>query len=65
MNKIQKADRISELQTDIYKLEQMKVLYEQTSLTGTYYSDMMREINLQINDCNQFIKKLETQINRL
>lgn len=52
-------ERIEELENDIRILEAMKVMYEQTSLCGSYHSDMMREINLQIADSKHFLKNVK------
>lgn len=45
-------ERIKELQQDIEKLEQIKVIYETTSdyLSASFYSDFMEEVNGQIEE---------------
>lgn len=52
-------ERIEELENDIRILEAMKVMYEQTSLCGAYHSDMMREINSQIEDSKHFLENVK------
>lgn len=46
---------------DIERLEKMKEIYNSTSsnLTGAFYSDMISEIDLQINHCKECIKNLK------
>lgn len=45
---------------DIKNLEEIKKVYDKCeNLYGGFYSDMIAEINLQINHCKDCIKNLE------
>lgn len=56
---IREAD-IQSYQDDIDKLLKMKTIYNDTeNLCGGFYSDMIKEINSQIEFCEMCIKNLE------
>jgi hypothetical protein len=57
--------RKSELsyKNDLRTLESMLEMYNKThNLTGAFYTDMVQEINLQIEHCKDCLKNIENSI---